>query len=774
MTHGAIEDTTEQYPAPETQADDSSPFHDNSAPPTLSLPQEGEIQQRDATFTVDTMTGSATLQIPIWIPPARNNFSPDVTLSYHSQAGSSPFGLGWQLSLPTIRRMTSPTPTYQQEEFETYLFNEQHELVPMFTSTSASSSTSVSTMEQQGEHQEEGWTLRTVHGVTYRVQRFVPRVEQSFARIERWTDQGTGQTHWRSISKEYVTHVYGGDEQSRIADPADTSHVFAWLLTQSWDALGNSIYYEYKQENAQQVDERLPYEQGRLTEAQGFAARYLKHIYYGNRTPFQMGRGQQEDWLMHVVFDYGEHAEEMPTLEEVSPWSCRLDPFSTFRPGFELRMYRLCRRVLLFHTLAELEASPCLVRATQLEYHEGRSASRLCAVTEVGYLLQADGRYERQALPPLTISSRALHQDEHVYALSGDAATLFPRSQQGSYQWAIPSRPHPLESAFQDELGQSSGRSTVFYQRNFGDAHFTQLGLTALRPLPPETPAGDLSLLERTQKRSPAQLQEMLRQFQERRERETSVQGEETLASAPSAIWNDPHLRYFDLDGDGAPDLLLTEDRALAWNAATAQALTGFTSSLYASVDQEHAPAPIFVDGQEAIYLADMTGDGLVDVVRIRNGEVCYWPNGGYGRFGRKITMQDAPRFATVFLPQQVRLADITGTGTTDVLYHDGEQVFYWFNQHGNSWSSPYQLSLPLPPEALSELMVFDLLGNGTACLVWPSSTSDQGPVSLRYSNLAGGLKEGLVEQFVNNQGREITIAYKPLAAYYTFQVEVF
>ena len=36
----------------------------------------------------------------------------------------------------------------------------------------------------------------------------------------------------------------------------------------------------------------------------------------------------------------------------------------------------------------------------------------------------------------------------------------------------------------------------------------------------------------------------------------------------------------------------------------------------------------------QSIYLADMSGDGLTDLVRIRNGEVCYWPNLGYGRFG--------------------------------------------------------------------------------------------------------------------------------------------
>ncbi len=34
-----------------------------------------------------------------------------------------------------------------------------------------------------------------------------------------------------------------------------------------------------------------------------------------------------------------------------------------------------------------------------------------------------------------------------------------------------------------------------------------------------------------------------------------------------------------------------------------------------------------------------MSGDGLTDWVRLRNGEVCYGPNLGYGRCGAKVSM---------------------------------------------------------------------------------------------------------------------------------------
>ncbi len=42
-----------------------------------------------------------------------------------------------------------------------------------------------------------------------------------------------------------------------------------------------------------------------------------------------------------------------------------------------------------------------------------------------------------------------------------------------------------------------------------------------------------------------------------------------------------------------------------------------------------------------------MSGDGLTDLVRIRSGEVCYWPNLGYGRFGAKVAMDWTPDRST-------------------------------------------------------------------------------------------------------------------------------
>ena len=45
----------------------------------------------------------------------------------------------------------------------------------------------------------------------YRVDRYRPRTEGVFARIERWTRLADGDMHWRSVTRDNVAHRYGED-----------------------------------------------------------------------------------------------------------------------------------------------------------------------------------------------------------------------------------------------------------------------------------------------------------------------------------------------------------------------------------------------------------------------------------------------------------------------------------------------------------------------------------------------------------------------------------
>jgi RHS repeat-associated protein len=164
-----------------------------------------------------------------------------------------------------------------------------------------------------------------------------------------------------------------------------------------------------------------------------------------------------------------------------------------------------------------------------------------------------------------------------------------------------------------------------------------------------------------------------------------------------------------------------------------------------------------------------MSGDGLTDLVRIRNGEMCYWPNLGYGKFGAKISMDHAPRFdrPDLFDGRRIHLADIDGSGTTDIVYFANNSVQLYFNQSGNSWGAARVLNHFPAIDSVSSATVLDFLGNGTACLVWSSALAGNACQPMRYIDLMGGQKPHLLVRAANNLGSETVVEYAPSTKFY-------
>ena len=107
-----------------------------------------------------------------------------------------------------------------------------------------------------------------------------------------------------------------------------------------------------------------------------------------------------------------------------------------------------------------------------------------------------------------------------------------------------------------------------------------------------------------------------------------------------------------------------------------------------------------------------------------------------------------------LFDPRRVRLADIDGSGTSDIIYvgHDG--ISLYFNQSGNFWSAPHRLS-HFPRWTTSRpSRSTDLLGNGTACLVWSSPLAADARQPMRYIDLMGGQKPHLLVHVDQQHGR--------------------
>jgi RHS repeat-associated protein len=766
--------------------------------PAITLPKGGgAIRGMGEKFAANPVTGTGSMTVPVATSPGRSGFGPQLSISYDSGAGNGPFGFGWSLSLPAITRKTDKgLPRYfDAEESDVFILSGAEDLVPV--------------LNPDGSRFED-----TNTAPEYVIHRYRPRIEGLFARIERWTEQATDNVHWRSISKDNVLTLYGKDGNSRIAAPpdpdrpGDPTHIFSWLICETRDDKGNAVLYEYKAEDGAGLDLTRASEanRGESNDLRRRTNRYLKHIRYGNRVSLLDAAGkrphfltqaqiQGAQWMFETVLDYGEHDAEAPTPGDGGEWLPRNDPFSTYRAGFEVRTCRLCQRVLMFHHFPDESdvGADCLVRSTDFTYSyeehpdDARNPiySFLLSVTQSGYRRDG-GTYLQRSLPPVEFEySLPIVQD---VVETVDAASLenLPAGLGGAYQWTD-LHGEGIPGILTEQAG------AWFYKRNISP-------INEQKGHGPDGPPDPAHVSRQTHVEAafaPVELvahQPILRLADGAQFMDLAGDGQPDLVAlqgtSPGLYENDgdegwqpfrpfmarlirdtrdPNLRFVDLDGDGHADVLISEDDAFVWHPSLAEEGFGPAERVAQALDEEKGPRLVFADGEQSVYLADLSGDGLTDLVRIRNGEVCYWPNLGYGHFGAKVTMDDAPWFDNPdqFDQRRVRLADIDGSGTTDIIYLHRDGVRLYFNQSGNGWSAAQALRVFPQVDNLADVQTADLLGNGTACLVWSSPLPGDAGRQMRYVDLMGGQKPHLLVKTANNLGAETQVQYASSVKFY-------
>lgn len=695
----------------------------------------------DHTITVDPYTGAARLRIPVPVPEGRASFGPALALEYAAGSWGAPFAAGWSLTgLPTIEIDTRHgVPRWDGSDgFQLG----GAELVPW--------------LERVGGD----WRPRTRVEGGFQITFYRLRTAGAAIRVERWTEIASGQVHFRARDAQNVLTIFGArpNAAARICDPADEHRTFAWLPELKLAPDGNAIWIDYAAEDLVGVDRSLSFERRPPATAQ----RYLKRIRYGNHQPLELAPDvvagtmpADMRWAFQVVFDYGDHHGDDPAAVPDRAWSVRVDPSSNHRPGFDVRTYRLCARILAFHDLPELGATPTLVSQLVLDNEPAEDGTTLRRVRRIGHRSDPSGA-TTASIPPL----------EMTYAPSAVATGFVapPPVSQVNMPAGLTGRRAAFVDLFGDGLPGLLAETDVawYWKPNLGGGEFGQQMLLLEKPAARATSFafGDH---DRDGDTDYAQLAGRLAGFFEFDRGEGRWQSFRPFSSLPHVEALGGRAQWVDLNGDGRVDIIVAAADHFVWYPSDGD---GFGAPI--EVPRPPGMPPLVDDPALDFFFADMTGDGLADLVRVQNGRVEYWANQGGGRFAEPVVFENSPQFDAdgQFDASRLRFVDLDGSGSMDLVYLGRGEVRTWINAAGNRLvPGPRIPGLPFI-DRLSTARVLDFLGDGRPCLVWSSTTpGDASPIE--YLPLAPAVRPRLLVRVEDSMGRETRLTYASSSAHY-------
>jgi RHS repeat-associated protein len=647
--------------------------------------------------------------------------APDLALVYGSSPASSIVGAGWSLSLPGAVTIGPARGIPSWSASDGYLFGGE-ELVPWVQA-------------------DKSRRVYVRDGVATQMWRLATNPDD--VRFERRTDTTSGTVTWWSRDAGNVLTRYGEAASSRVDDPSDPFRVAAWLPTFRVDPVGRAVAFEYVGEDLRGVDQASASERGRLRTRQ--PQRYIKAIRFGNRQPASPdGPAPDTAWNFVLVFDYGDHDPDAPALNPDRDWTVRPDPSSSYRPGFEIRTWRRCEAV---HVFQRIGARHERVATTRFIYASPTTSvnSRLIEVQQTAW---RDAGARSASLPPVRFHYAEPAVDPHI----GPRVEI-PNSRRGLAN---------ARTRWVDLHGDglpgvlTEASSSWWYSRNLGAGRFASPVALAERPA---TELSSMALGDEDQDGNidfATLFGRGAGRYQLDRERQTwsAYQARARTAHVEGIA---PRVQRVDLDGDGRPDLVVSEADHFLWYPSDAPEGLGEPRRIPkprgARSARELGPDPAL-----DLLFADMNGDGLPDLVRIENGRIEYWPNLGNGRFGDAVVVDDAPTFTSrdAFDIRRLRLADLTGNGCPDLLYLDGHELRWWHNLGGNRMRfGGVRRGVP-SLDGLTDLRVLEIYGDGRPALVWSSAAPTA--EGLAVLPLAGPVSPGRLVEIDDGSGLSVRV----------------
>jgi RHS repeat-associated protein len=776
---------------------------------TISVPKgEGTVKGMEESFSTQLSTGVATFAVPISLLPARGRAQPSLGLSYSSASGLGEAGMGWSIGVPFIARQTDRgIPRYNEDPAgafsanqDRYVFNGGQELVPICVVGSDLSCAGALT---GGTNPEEmpPWAAGHMY--------FRPRVEGSFLRFFR---DPKGLT-WRVQSKDGITMELGvpldgkNDRSALEVDPDDPSRIYRWNLVRQYDPYGdtqaasvvkplNVIVYRYAQDGGKT---------------------YLSDIY--DTPPVDIQANPDVP-----LSTYAHHTR--------LKYEARPDRTASYRSGFRIEANQRLVGIDVTSKSFLASASRGLVRRYHLTYDDRFHVSYLVSVQAEGRCGEStltppaeDAGTESlpeqtncSVLPPIRLTYT------HVEGSTG--GSVASPAIQGFEAFneqvhAVASSPpdaiDSVETALQDVDGDGVSDVLVTAPALFGGHHYGVFfndtdGTTvsfrqALMPVQGVlgAAAGDIrlsnfnvvpldidgdgvsDLVHMPQVKTYA-VYSAVEEGKGFVWRGRTVGTPDGLSPRIDFGKDAQNIKVVDVNFDGLVDVVRSTGTSLETYLSLGRYPGGdgrfgtarLTSSTTADLSTEpistclpHSGTAIsFSD--KSVHLADMNGDGIVDIVRLDRGRIRYWPGRGDGYWGigprqscpantsghdRHIEMAASPYYSDL-QGDSLLLEDVNGDGLSDLVQVNTNELLIWLNVNGESWTEQHIIGgTPKSPSYAHRVRLADINGSGTLDVMWGDGSDNRG-AGFRYIDLSGGTRPGLLARIENGLGRSTDLEY--------------
>jgi RHS repeat-associated protein len=698
------------------------------SPNTISLPSgPGSIEGLGEAFQPMLNTGTAKYGVKVALPAGVAGHTPQLSLSYESGYGDGPAGIGWRFGPGGVSRQTDkgipryvdgPNGLDDDHDGEIDEVDEVDRFI--------------------GLEDEE---LVPLSDGTFRA-----RIEGTFIRYLRVKD--AEHDHWEAYLKDGTKLELGLTPQARIADQSG-ARVFKWLLEKSTDTNGNVIEFYYRSfwwaDNQKYLSEirygpgsppwavfyfaYLSYEDrpdSRKDYRSGFlvkTAKRLARIDVGIQgvTPEKCAEG---DWnrddagdalIRRYILSYDPAISHSSFLSKVTKFGS--DGVNYLPPiAFSYSVFSPETTTSAAGSMITSPSAPSSVMDSQLVELIDLNRDGLPDMLKTDYYGGSHAAY----------FNRGARQDNGGYSIEWDEGRAVTSAD--GLALALHLAEHEVHLADMDgdgisDLVQTSYSGEVFYFLNGGDGSWGE-------------------------------------------RRRMSIQD-----TAPPPPFTNDDVKTSDLDFDKRMDVVKSSENGYSiW----------FNLRAGKYSEEVRTPGASFQGrtirfSETGVHLADMNGDRMSDVSRVRPAGVLYCANMGHGRFDDAVAMALPDTVLTDGTDGQVgraRLEDINGDGLADLVVEraEGGELWYWLNLGGDTFSTKHVITDM--PTTFGQNVVTrwaDMNGNGTTDLVYADSLAESRLRVLDIGEMVGGSAHpNLLIGIDNGLGVQTEITYRSSTEYCT------